>query len=174
MAMLDLRRTDIRTTSQENPYWVSSAEIKPEADDKEAVLFSFPLSTGPVYNRGLFLVTAICCEIIIGFAGGTILLDIGLGTIPLETSTDGATVTTTDLDEYIPTADITSATPATYFPDGGDFVTALAAATFAVPVQIVPLDATVPVILATLTSDAAITAGSARVHALMHRVPLMG
>lgn len=174
MAMLDLRRTDLRGTTLENPYWISSAPVTKDADDTEAVLFSFPLTGGASSTRGLTLITSICCEIIVGFAGGTIVLDIGLGTIPLESTTTGGTVTTTQIDEYIPTADITSATPATYFPDGGDFVTALAAATFVVPVQIVPLDSAVPCILATLTSDAAITAGSARVHALVHRVPLMG
>lgn len=174
MAMLDLRRTDLRGTTLENPYWITSAAVNKDADDTQAVLFSFPLAGGATPNRGLVLVTAICCEIITGFVGGTVVLDIGLGTIPLETSTTGATVTTTDADEYIPTADITNGTPATYFPDGGDFTTVLAAATFAAPVAIVPLDADVPVILATLTSGAPITAGVARVHALIHRVPLMG
>lgn len=174
MAMLDLRRVDLRRQTLENPYWVTSAEINKDCDDAEAVLFDFPLTGGASPNRGITLVTAICCEIITAFAGGTIVLDIGIGTIPLITTTTGGTVTETDLDEFIPTADITNGTPGVYFPDGGDFVTVLAAGTYAAPVQIVGLDADIKVIYANLTSDAAITAGAARVHALLHNVPLMG
>ena len=174
MAMLDLRRTDLRGTTLENPYWVTSAEIAPAADDTEAVLFSFPLTGGATPNRGVVLITAICCEIITAFAGGTITLDIGIGTIPLESTTTGGVVTETDLDEFIDNTEITHGTPATYFPATGDFVTALAAGTFVAPVKIVPVDSAVIVVFATLLSDATITAGAARVHALLHQVPLMG
>ena len=174
MAMLDLRRTDLRGTTLENPYWVTSAEITKDADDAEAVLFSFPLTGGATPNRGITLVTAICCEIVTLFAGGTITLDIGIGTIPLETTTTAGTVTTTDEDEFIDNTEITHGTVGTYFPATGDYVTVLAAGTFAAPVQIISLDADLIVIYATLVSDAAITGGVARVHALLHRVPLMG
>lgn len=174
MAMLDLRRTDLRGTTLENPYWVTSAEINKDADDAEAVLFSFPLTGGATPNRGIVLITIICCEIIVGFVGGTPSMTIGVGTIPLESSTTGATVTITDADDYFPSASITEATPGIYFPAAGDWLVASAAATFVQPVQLLPLDADLPVIYAALTSGSPITAGSARVHALMHRVPLMG
>ncbi len=174
MAMLDLRRVDLRRQTLENPYWVTSAEINKDADDAEAVLFSFPLTGGATPSRGLILITAICCEIITAFAGGTITLDIGLGTIPLESTTTAGVVTITDADEFIINTEITHGTPATYFPAASGWVTAWVAGTFVSPVAIVPLDADVPVVYATLVSDAAITAGAARVHALVHRVPLMG
>lgn len=174
MAMLDLRRTDLRGTTLENPYWVTSAEIAPAADDAEAVLFSFPLTGGATPNRGLVLITIICCEIITGFVGGTPSMTIGTGSIPLETSTTGATVTITDADDFFPSASITEATPGIYFPAAGDWLTAAAAQTFAQPVALTPLDADVPVLYAALTSGSPITAGAARVHALMHRIPLMG
>ena len=173
MSMLDLRRTELRTTTLENPFWMTSAEINKDCDDTEAVLFSFPAEGGWVHTRGLILVTAICCEVITAFAGGTITLDIGYGTIPLESTTTGGTVTETDVDEYIDNTEITHGTPGVYFPVATDFVTALAAATFVAPVSIIPANATVPVIYAKLLSDATITAGTARVHALVHRVPLV-
>ena len=174
MAMLDLRRTDLRGTTLENPYWITSAPITPDADDTEAVLFSFPLTGGATPNRGLVLITSICCEITTLFAGGTITLDIGYGTIPLEATTTGGTVTETDVDDYIDNTEITHGTVGIYFGAATDFVTALAAATFVQPVKIIPVDSAVPVVYAKLLSDAAITGGSARVHALVHRVPLMG
>jgi hypothetical protein len=173
MGMLDLRRTDLRTTTLENPYWMTSAEINKDCDDTEAVLFSFPASGGWMHTRGLFLITAICCEVITAFSGGTITLDIGYGTIPLETTTTGGIVTETDVDEYIDNTEITEGTAGIYFPAATDFVTALAAGTFVAPVRIDPVDADVPVIYAKLLSDATITAGAARVHALVHRVPLV-
>jgi hypothetical protein len=172
--MLDLRRTDLRGTTLENPYWVTSAPITKDADDTEAVLFDFPLTGGNTNTRGLTIIHCICCEIVTPFAGGTITLDIGLGTIPLITTTTGGTVTITDADEYIINTEITHGTAGVYFPQASDFVTALAAGTHGSPVVLVHLDAAIPVIYATLVSDAAITAGVARVHALFNRVPLMG
>ena len=174
MAMLDLRRTDLRGTTLENPYWITSGEITNACDDTEAVLFSFPLTGGATPNRGIALVTSICCEIITAFAGGTITLDIGIGTIPLESTTTDGTVTETDEDEYIDNTEITHGTPGVYFGAATDYVTALAAGTFVAPVQIVGLDADLVVIYAKLVSDAAITAGLARVHALINNIPLMG
>lgn len=172
--MLDLRRTDLRGTTLENPYWVTSGVIAPAADDKEAVLFDFPLTGGNVGSRGMTVIAAICCEIVTLFAGGTITLDIGLGTIPLITTTTGGTVTVTDTDEFIDNTEITHGTTGVYWGAGTDYVTELAACTMASPVTIVHLDADIPVIHATLISDAAITGGVARVHALFNRVPLMG
>jgi len=172
--MLDLRRTDLRATTLENPYWVTSAEINKDADDTEAVLFDFPLTGGNVNSRGITCIYAICCEITTLFAGGTITLDIGLGTIPLITTTTGGTVTITDADEYIINTEITHGTVGVYWPQASGFLTELAAGTHASPVTIAHLDADIPVIYATLVSDAAITGGAARVHALLNRVPLMG
>jgi len=174
MAMLDLRRTDLRGTTLENPYWVTSAEINKDADDAEAVLFSFPLTGGATPNRGIVLITIICCEIIVGFVGGTPTMTIGTGSLATDDITTGGVCTDVDADDFFPSASITEATPGIYFPAAGDWLTVSAAATFADPVVIVAADTTVPVVYAALTSASPITAGSARVHALMHRVPLMG
>lgn len=173
MAMLDLRRTDRRTNTLYNPYWTTSAEITPACDDTEAVLFSFP-TISPIHFRGLLILQEICCEVITAFAGGTITLDIGMGTIPLESTTTGGVVTETDVDEYIDNTEITHGTPAVYFPATGDWITAKLLMTNLASTIITPADSTVPVIYAKLASDAVITAGVARVHAMLNVVPLMG
>ena len=46
IALLDYRRPDLRKQTLENPVWIASAIFGKEADDKGALLFSFP--TKPV------------------------------------------------------------------------------------------------------------------------------
>jgi hypothetical protein len=162
MSMKDKRRADQRGQTLENPFWLTSAEINKDDDDAEAVLFSFP-KAGEDY-----LVLGAVVEVIEAFAGGTVALNIGAGTIATDGVTDGATVTVVDADEYVPTADITNGTIGKYVATSGDMVAALAAGTFLV---ITGTAATVPVVYAALTSSATITAGRARVHLLVSRIP---
>ncbi len=173
IASTDLRRTDLRGTSLENPYWVTSAELTKADDTKGALLFDFPLTGGNTNSRGLTIIEAICFEVTTLWAGGNITIDIGLGTIADGDYAADDDIEATDLDKYIPTADITYGTVGTYFPDGGDYVTELAAMTFGSPVVIAHLDALIPVIYATITTDTTITGGAGRVHALLNRVPLL-
>ena len=172
MAMLDLRRTDLRGTTLENPYWVTSAELNYDADDAEAVLFSFPLTGGATPNKGYVLVTIICIEIITAF-NGTSSITVGNGTIPTDAAVTGDTVTTTAAESFIPSASITEGTPAVYFAAAGTFVDAIAAGTFVTPVIIKAAATATPVIYAALTGTSP-TTGAARVHALIHRLPLLG
>ena len=174
MAMLDLRRTDLRGTTLENPYWVTSAEINKDADDDQAVLFSFPLTGGATPNKGKVLITIICCEIITGFVGGTPSMTIGSGTLATDDITTGGVCSVVTADEYFASTGITEATPGVYFPAAGNWLTAAAAATFAHPVTQTATATAVPVIYAALTSGSNITAGAARVHMLVHRLPLLG
>jgi len=168
MSMLDLRRQDARTNVLENPFWLTSAMLTPDADDAEAVFFSFPAA----YGDSAYLVQSICVETIIAFAGGTVAVTIGTGTIPLESSTDGATVTGVDPNFYFEDlADTDLGNIGVDFPDGSAYLTALAAGLHETLI-ITCADADVPVIYAALTSSAAITAGAARIHVLLSRIPL--
>lgn len=167
MAILDLRRADQRTNVLENPVWLTSGIITPDADDAEAVLFSFPTKTK--YN--FFLPTQVCVETIEAFTGGTCAFTLGLGTIATDDVTTGGTCSVVDADEFVTT--FTKAGMGSIglsFPDAGDFVTALAAGDSGT--QLITCAATtVPVIYAALTSSATITAGQARVHVLGSFVP---
>ncbi len=160
--ILDIRRTDQRGQTLENPFWLTSAEINKDADDTGALLFSFP-KAGDDY-----LVLGAVVDVIEAFAGGTIVLDIGLGTLATDDITTAGLVTVVDIDEFVPTADTTSGTIGKYIAATGDMITALAAGTF---LKISGAVTTVPTVYATLTSDAAITAGRARVHLLVTKLP---
>lgn len=160
--ILDLRRTDERNATLANPVWLESAVIDKDADDKAAILFSFPTSKAKA-----MVVHSIYVDIIEAFAGGTVTLDVGAHTLATDDVTTDGTATLVDADDYVPTADVTNGTIGIYFPDGGDFVTAKAAGTTALPQKIVNADTTVPCISAQLASSAAITAGAARVYALV-------
>jgi len=199
--ILDQRRADQRGQTLENPFWLTSAEITKDADDLGAVLFSFP-KVGHDY-----VVKDIIVEIVEAFAGGTITLDIGSGTLATDLITTDGDVTIVDADAYIDTTDITNGTIGLY---SGRATTALtdgtlgtasdslaeitdtyveatianALASLAAKVnalinaqRILPRSiiegatTTVPCIYATLVSDDVITAGRARVHILVAKVP---
>ncbi len=164
MALVDLRQKTQRHYHEQKPFWITSADIKPEHTTEQCLLFSFPAARGVK----LIKVHDICIDIITAFTGGTPSIDVGLGTIATDDVSTGGTYSETDADEYIPTASITEATIGIYFPGAGDFLTAKAAGTNVVPVKIVCADATVPCIHATLTDGG--TTGLARVHALISAI----
>jgi hypothetical protein len=165
MAVLDLRRTDQRTNIRLNPLWVVSSVITKDADDAEAILFSFPLAGGDYVIHNIML------DCTAAFATtGTADLLVGYGTIATDAITTGGAITETDDNEYFVTHE-----PAT----GYSFPLVAEAQTgsdFAVDRSkyhaqtIVGADADVPCIYASLTADAAITAGAARIHVLMSKI----
>lgn len=168
MSMLDLRKTDLRTEVFTNPFVLTSAIIDKEADDKKAVLFSFPKKT----KSRIFIPQFVAVETIEVFDGGTIAFTLGTGTIDTNDATTGDKVTTTDADYFITSAaqaDLTSL--GTAFPDSGAFVTAIAAGDFGAS-AITCVDTDVPVVYGTLTSDADITAGKCRIHLLGTYLPV--
>lgn len=167
IACIDFRRTDERHSVHANPFWLESASFGKECDDKAAILFSFPAARG----RKNVIVHEICIQIITAFAGGTITLNIGAHTLATNAVTTGGNATIVDVDDYIPTGSITNGTIGFYHPADGDFVTAKAAGTVVAPALIVPADTAVPCITATLASSEAITAGAARVYALVSYLP---
>jgi hypothetical protein len=174
--ILDLRRTDLRTNVLENPYWITSAEITPDCDDQDAVLFSFPItkSISPGYGNNLIFIHQVAFEITTAFAGGTVALDIGQGSLATDAVTTGGTVTDVDPDMYLLDADITLGTKGWYLPTSGHttaWLTDIAAKTFTTNITITPADATVLAVVAYLTSTDTITAGAARFHMLISELP---
>jgi hypothetical protein len=167
--MIDYRRRDQRRYIYQ-PYWISSAEVSAvDSDDLVAACFSFPAAQ---YGTALINIEKIYCHVIEAIVGGTIVCDVGSYTLATDDLISGATITLVDINEYIPSADITVATPANYGALTGDWITAKLLMTELTPVVLAPADTTVPVIALTITSDAAITAGKLRVHALITEIPL--
>lgn len=144
MSMKDLRRTDERDHVWMNPFWMTSGWIDFKANGDEAVFFSFPAAKG-----NITLLYEAVFQVVQVFDGTPDML-IGLGTIPLESTTDGGTVSVVDADEIFQTGDITLGTVGSYFLSGGDMFTALAAGSPGV--IITHADATVPVVYATYTA----------------------
>lgn len=161
MAMLDLRRTDERDHVWMNPFWMTSAYIDHSADATEAVLFSFPAAKGCItlIYEAVFQVTQIW--------NGTPDMLIGLGTIPLESTTTGGTVSVVDVDEIFETGDINLAATGYNYLSGGDMLTALAAGKPGV--TIVHADATVPVVYADYDATTP-TAGRGRLMLLVSQL----
>lgn len=168
MAMLDLRRADQRTNVLENPVWITSGLITYDADDTQAVLFSFPINS----KFNFFCLQEICVETIVAFVGGTVATTIGTGSLATNDITTGGTCSVVDADEYFANIAATGmgGTTLKFANTAGDFLTAKAAGTTGVN-MITCADTTVPCIYAAVTSDAAITAGQARVHILGSYVP---
>lgn len=167
--MIDYRRQDQRRYIYQ-PYWISSAEISAvDSDDLVACAFSFPAAK---YGTSHILIEKVGFQVTTAFAGGTIVCDVGSYTIATDDVTTAGTITLVDVDDYIPSADITTATPAMYFALTGDWITAKLLMTELTPVVIVPADTTVPCVAVTITSDATITAGKGRVHMVVTEIPM--
>lgn len=168
MAMVDWRRTDLRTNVLETPYWISSALCTgPECEDGENVVFSFP-------KAGLItIVHELVLQVVVALTASTVIT-VGSGTIATDDVTTGGTCTNVDVDEYLLAADITVGTPGFYGPvtaHTSDWLTAAAAGTFAAPRFITGAATTVPVIYFVCTNTGTITAGSLRIHALISNIP---
>ncbi|MFA5542463.1 MAG: hypothetical protein WDA47_01710 [Bacilli bacterium] len=166
--MLDLRRQDQMRTLW-TPYWLTSSEVYgPDADDKAAVVFSFPAA---VFGTRLIKVLECAFQVVTPYAGGSVSINVGLGTIATDAAVDGDTVTEVDEDEYIATAHITEGTAALYWCQASDWLTAKLLGTNQSNEIITPADATVPCVVVYVTSDAAITAGAGRVLMQVVEVP---
>lgn len=164
MSMIDFRRRDERDNIRPNPFWIRSSTMlfggKPGfssiMDDNESVFMSFPKG-----GKGPFpvLIQAVVVEVLTAFVGGTPLIDIGDGTIPNFNSTDGDTVTVISAVSVLAQAVLLAAVAGTKF-----------LYPIAVPFIITPADTTTPVLQATLTAGAAVTAGSLRVNVMVSEV----
>lgn len=165
--VIDYRRTDLRTNVLENPYWITSGEVVAvDAEDKCAVLFSFPTA------GKITLVHEIAIQVTTACAGGTPAGTLGLSTLATDAVTTGGVATDVDVDDYMVTADVTWTTAGYYYPtNGSDFLTAKAAGSLTGPTVIVGAATTVYTICLFLTNSGTFTAGKVRVHALVSNIP---
>lgn len=166
--MIDYRRTDLRTSVLETPYWITSGEMSySDSDDLAAVMFSFPAA---VYTRGPVLLMAMCFQVTTLGNSGTPVLTVGQGSLATEDVTTGGNMTDIDVDYYIVDTDITEETVGYYFSPASDYVTAVAAQTWASIDVITPADATVPCIMV-ITTGGTINNGNGRLHILITELP---
>ena len=172
--VLDLRRTDLRSNVLSNPYWITSGEISPDCDNKDAILFSFPktASISPGYGSCIVLVHMMVVEVVTAF-NGTAVIVIGTGSITSDAITTSGLITDITVNEYFEDGDIAEDTIGFNVPSGGNYLALLAAGTYSVYAQIVPADTTVICIEAQLTGGT-ITTGSAYVHVLISQIPAVG
>ena len=165
----DYRRFDDNRTLW-TPYWLVSSRIY-GADISAAtmgLLWSFPAAK---YGTSQLSIEKICIQITTAFTGGTPSLDVGSYTLATDAVTTGGVATDVDPDEYIPTADITEGTPATYWAATGDWITAKLLMTNAAVTRIVPADSTVPCV--GIIGSASLASGYARVFMQVTEIPLM-
>jgi len=166
------------------PYWISSLELDhadiPNDETVIGLMFSFPsFKYGGDGSR--ISVLQVCCQITEGFAGGTITVNIGSHTLDNDEDTDADLATLVDVDEYIASATITSATAGPYFGAAArsDWLTSRLLWTEAAAACILPLDKTspetyvIPAVGADITTDSTLTAGKLRVHMLICEIPLV-
>ena len=166
---VDARRQDDKRTLW-TPYWVQSKEIYPaQVLANAAVLWSFPAAK---YGNRRIEIRGCAVQLVTAYTGGTPAINIGSGTLATDAVTTGGTVTTVDVDEYIPAADVTCATPAWYFAATGDWITSALLMTKVAPVVITPADTTVPCVTATCAASAA--AGMFRVIMELCEIPGVG
>lgn len=165
---LDYRRTDLRTNVLENPFWITSGLVSAvAADDKGALLFSFPVA------GQIILVESVVVQNVVGITAAT-TIDIGSGTLATNAVTTGGDITIVDADEYVKTADSVVTAATLWGPTTGntsDWLTAKAAETYAAPRVIVGAATTVPCVYASVANAGVIAAGTFRVHMLINIIP---
>jgi len=173
VTILDVRRTDLRSNTLANPYWLSSGLITPAGDDLATLLFSFPItkSISPGYKP--FYIEHVVFQVITGF-DGTASIVLSSGTLATDAVTTGGVVTEVTATDYMLSDDITEATIG-YYTAGGigtdpAWLTAKVLEDGVFPYYTLPTDTTVPCIYAALTGGT-ITVGAARVHILISELP---
>jgi hypothetical protein len=157
----DVRRTDQRANVFETPYWITSGVIGFAAGTYG--LFSFGVADQVIWvHAAVVQITTVY---------DALTLDVGIGSIPLDTSTAGAVLTAGDADEYIKNTNVTGTTAGYYgslTAQKSDWLVNIITGSFVAPNLIVGLAADVPLVYATV---AGATSGAARFHMLISRMP---
>lgn len=155
MAFKDRRRTDTRDEIQGNTFWITSAEIDVAevGGAGSVVLFSFPAGS-------TWIIEKCALDVLTNLNAGTVT--IGHGTLPLDTTAESGTLTTTTADSLWATA-LGDETSGTIFD-----IYSLSTAGSLDPLALVGADATVPVVIATITTAAT---GKFRVHLQVSKLP---
>lgn len=155
MAFKDRRRTDARDNLQGITYWLTSAQIDiADTGAASVVLFSFPDA------NSTYIIEKCALDVILRLNAGTVT--IGHGTLPLDTTAESGTLTTTTADSLWATA-LADETAAEIFD-----VYSLSTAGTLDPLVLVGAASTVPVVIATVTT--AVT-GKFRVHLQVTKLP---
>lgn len=173
IALLDYRRPDLRKQTLENPVWITSGVFGKEADDKGALLFSFPKNPvpdnlspystyAPAGDLGLcgkcYMIEDAVLEVVEAFAGGTPTIDVGVGTIATDAAVNGDNITYSANDGVVDNTDVTEGTIGFY------------KVASALRTVITNADTSTPCVFAALASGSAITAGKARLHLKISRI----
>lgn len=175
IALLDYRRPDLRKQTLENPVWIASGVFGNEANNKGALLFSFPKNPvpdnlspystyAPAGDLGLsgkcYMIEDAVIEIIEAFVGGAPTIDVGIGTIATDAAVNGANITYTVNDGIVDNTDITEGIIGFY-----------KSAVSSMPrTVVINTDSNTPCIFAALASGSTITAGKARLHLKLSRI----
>jgi len=167
MAILDLRRTDLRNKGLGSTWNLTSAEITGACDDTQGVLFSFPKTK----YTGVILVNSVMLEVVTAF-DSTPVVTFGFGTLATDAVTTGGTITAVDVDALMTTAVAIPGTIGLKIQGASAFVTGLVTSIPASGVDmIVPANTTVPAVYCTLTATGAITTGSMYFHMNVTHIP---
>ncbi len=172
--ILDVRRSDLRRNTLQNPFWITSGLITPAGDDLATLLFTFPKTAGaysPGYNP--FFIEACVFEVVTLF-GGSASITVGTCTLVTDDLTTGDGLTVITADDFHASDDITEATKG-YYPSsltGADspWTTAQIAGVATFPYYQTPVDGTTPGVYAALTGGPP-TLGAARLHLCINEVP---
>jgi hypothetical protein len=164
----DLRRTDQRTNILENPFWLTSGlcDLAVVGAGKAAVLFSFP-QVGRI-----IIVQQVIAQTIVALAGTSPTVNFGLGTIASDILP--ATITYTNTDDFIKTADQSATAGDVWGPASGGSVWLTAALAGLFPTAgnarfIKGAAATVPVVFAAVGGT--LPTGKVRLHMLVTILP---
>lgn len=170
IALVDYRRSDLRTNVLENPYWITSGVVTGTAnEDKGALCFSFPVA-----GRNT-LVLALAFEVITAVTGSTPLIHVAYGTIATDAAVTGDNITYTNIDDYMLHEDITLTAGAISYPTTANtstWLTAIAAWNFLAGSSLIVGAATaVPCVWISCTDTGTILTGTYRIHMLVSHVP---
>jgi len=155
MAFKDRRRTDARDDIQGQTIWMTSAEISvADTGAASVVLFSFP------DPNSTYIIDATILDVTTNLNAGTV--NIGHGTLPLDTTAESGTLTTTTADSLwaSATGDETSGT--IFSPQSRSTAGTVE------PLCLVGAASTVPVVIATIATAAT---GKFRVHLQVSKLP---
>lgn len=158
MAVVDKRRRDARVPVNSEPFIFTSAIIDKNDAGDTIILKDFQAADGTYRVYCAYAEVLEACD-------GEASLIVGLGTMA---TVDAGTITATDADQLLVSADITEATLGLYPQSGSALATALGGGT---EVIIKGADTTVPVMYATLTSSGQ-TTGKIRIHAGLQKIPV--
>jgi hypothetical protein len=155
MAFKDRRRTDVRDSLQGRISFITSAEISvADTGAASVVLFSFPNA------NETYIIDLTILDVLTNLNAGTVT--IGHGTLPTDTTAESGTLTTTTADSLWATATGDETSGTIFSPQSRSTAGTVE------PLCLVGAAATVPVIIATITTAAT---GIFRVHCRVTAIP---